>query len=857
MTVAASTRLSGPYNGNGVTVAFAYGWRIEANTELRVILRDTDGEDAILTLTTDYTVSGVSVDGGGNVTLVTAPATGEKVIIEGVKPKTQTVEYTATERFPYDSHQAGIDKLLRISQELQRDLDRVPKFAHEEAAVRWPLKPTDEAQVILRDTDGKIICYPPSDIATGLNPLLIQIGAETGTGFIAIKDGLISTTRTIAAGAGIGVTNGDGDGGNPTIAITDAQLVALLGLSPADGDLIEWDSATACSVVNKNALAITATDGTSPVTTGQRASDQISIRDYGGLVDGATDDSAAVTAMVSAVGFARFPRGTTVINTNLTPAGPTYFDAGAQVSVSTTKTLTLDYEIECPYRQKIFAGAGAVLLNNGRTHQVLAEWFGCVGADTSVDNGPFIQKIFDSVVTGREIIISFDGVEYYISTGVTTSRAAKILGMGERITNFHLKRALQTSGDVFTTGGEGCTFENIQFTGTDTLAKRTSGAFINMAHPYCRAVNIRMTAGFCGILVDGDVCDVIDITAFNFADTAGSNVVRLADGSTNAYVHEITYSNSGTADVENVVLIEASLYFNVDGIHTNGAKTAVGVRPSSSTAGRGTISNVEAHGSGGTNGVVVNSTGTAAVESLKIRSVYAYDLLGIACHLKKDGSGVFKHISVEDVEGQACDVGAFAVEATSGTIDHWIARAIRGRNSGSGYGASIANANYWTLADSEMVSNGGTGVLIASTCGAFMLDAVRGVFNTTAQITDSTSTAAQKKFRACDPSMGEKVVRTKTADFSIAITDDCCVLNHTSATPHAATIPANSSVPCAIGFQVDIVNGNGAGALTLGITTDTLRWGTSTGSRTIAANSWVRLIKLTATEWRLTGEGIS
>jgi hypothetical protein len=157
MTVAASTRLNGPYSGNDVTVAFAYTWRIEANTELRVILRDEDGEDVTQTLTTHYTVSGVSVDGGGNVTFVTAPATGEVVIIEGVKPKTQTVEYTATERFPYDSHQAGMDKLLRIDQEQQRDLDRALKFPHGETVYRLPLKPADVTKLLAQTIDGEIV----------------------------------------------------------------------------------------------------------------------------------------------------------------------------------------------------------------------------------------------------------------------------------------------------------------------------------------------------------------------------------------------------------------------------------------------------------------------------------------------------------------------------------------------------------------------------------------------------------------------------------------------------------------------------------------------------------------------------
>lgn len=80
---------------------------------------------------------------------------------------------------------------------------------------------------------------------------------------------------------------------------------------------------------------------------------------------------------------------------------------------------------------------------------------------------------------------------------------------------------------------------------------------------------------------------------------------------------------------------------------------------------------------------------------------------------------------------------------------------------------------------------------------------------------------------------------------------------HTSGTAHQLTIPANASVAFPIGTVMAGVNENGAGILTLAITSDTLRWGSSTGSRSIAANGTFSLLKVAATVWRLTGDGIS
>jgi hypothetical protein len=94
-------------------------------------------------------------------------------------------------------------------------------------------------------------------------------------------------------------------------------------------------------------------------------------------------------------------------------------------------------------------------------------------------------------------------------------------------------------------------------------------------------------------------------------------------------------------------------------------------------------------------------------------------------------------------------------------------------------------------------------------------------------------------------------------DYTLALTDSGGHYYHVSGTPHTLTIPANGSVAFPIGTVIAIVNENAAGAITLAITTDTLRWGSSTGSRTIAANGTATLLKVTSTVWRLTGDGIT
>lgn len=73
------------------------------------------------------------------------------------------------------------------------------------------------------------------------------------------------------------------------------------------------------------------------------------------------------------------------------------------------------------------------------------------------------------------------------------------------------------------------------------------------------------------------------------------------------------------------------------------------------------------------------------------------------------------------------------------------------------------------------------------------------------------------------------------------------------------TIPANASVAYAIGTAITFVNQNGAGAITIAITTDTMRLAGAgtTGSRTLAANGIATAIKVTATEWLISGTNLT
>jgi hypothetical protein len=102
---------------------------------------------------------------------------------------------------------------------------------------------------------------------------------------------------------------------------------------------------------------------------------------------------------------------------------------------------------------------------------------------------------------------------------------------------------------------------------------------------------------------------------------------------------------------------------------------------------------------------------------------------------------------------------------------------------------------------------------------------------------------------------------SQSAAYTLVLSDSGKHILHPSAdtTARTFTIPANSSVAFPIGTAITFVNQAGAGNLTIAIATDTMRLAGAgtTGSRTLAPNGVATAIKLTATEWIISGTGLT
>lgn len=121
MTVSSTTsRIT--YTAGGGTI-FAYIFRIFNKTDLVVY-----NAGVLQVVDVDYTVTGIGLAGGGNVVFAIAPTVGNTIIIYRELPLTQLIDYQEGDPFPAETHEAGLDRLVMISQQFASSVERFLKL---------------------------------------------------------------------------------------------------------------------------------------------------------------------------------------------------------------------------------------------------------------------------------------------------------------------------------------------------------------------------------------------------------------------------------------------------------------------------------------------------------------------------------------------------------------------------------------------------------------------------------------------------------------------------------------------------------------------------------------------------------
>lgn len=168
MTISAQTpRLS--YSGNGVTTAFTTPAFL-SNSDLVVVKVSSAGVATTQTITTHYTLTGSGGPTGGTCTMVTAPATGETLIIYVDPPLTQALDLVENDPLPVDEVETAFDKLTLIAQRRDNLAERSLRLADSVITgfdCELAVESTDAGKSLRVNTDGDGFEFFTGDENTG------------------------------------------------------------------------------------------------------------------------------------------------------------------------------------------------------------------------------------------------------------------------------------------------------------------------------------------------------------------------------------------------------------------------------------------------------------------------------------------------------------------------------------------------------------------------------------------------------------------------------------------------------------------------------------------------------------------
>lgn len=216
------------FDGDGSVTAFAIPWKYFAKSDVVVTLRDSSNVEALQIISTHYTLTAAGVDSGGTCTMVTAPATGEVLVITLDPPNTQASPLPPGGPFPSSTVENALDKLTQLVANLDERFNRA-------------------------------MLVPETDTQIGAN-LLIPIDSDRATKFLGwdsngkvIAASSVSNDVTITSFMETLLDDADAVAGRQTLLLdksgADIASAATIDLDAATGDFVDVTGTTPITAI--------------------------------------------------------------------------------------------------------------------------------------------------------------------------------------------------------------------------------------------------------------------------------------------------------------------------------------------------------------------------------------------------------------------------------------------------------------------------------------------------------------------------------------------------------------------------------------------------------------------------------
>ena len=234
MTVQTNTNVAS-FNGNGVTQIFPIAFKFNNDTDLIVMLADdATGSSSLLTLNSDYTVSGEGDEEGGLINVVVAPAVGKRLFVSRVVDILQMTDLRNQGKFFAEVHEDAFDLLTMIAQQHKSDIARSLRVAETDPEpARIPPAVQRAGKLLAFDSAGNpTTALPVADSST-------ELRQEIVSGSLLTASMVSGVSRNIADVATLRATAGRFDG----------EAINLLAYGAGysnggGGGLLYWDAAS-------------------------------------------------------------------------------------------------------------------------------------------------------------------------------------------------------------------------------------------------------------------------------------------------------------------------------------------------------------------------------------------------------------------------------------------------------------------------------------------------------------------------------------------------------------------------------------------------------------------------------------